>query len=85
MIVTVPELKAHLRIQHDEEEALLGRCSARRRQRRGFCARICEGNARAVGWPCWLMACIYECGTVGKDGYNIMTAAFRACSIATGH
>ncbi len=82
MIVTVPELKAHLRIQHDEEDELLGILTA---QAQGAAEEFCrvafdENAPQTARLAVLLMASyFYECRDLSeKNGYNIMTAAFRA-------
>lgn len=82
MIVTVPELKAHLRIQHDEEDVLLASLLMQARAAaEEFCRVHFEENApQAVRLAVLLMAShFYECrDSSEKNGYNVMTAAFRA-------
>lgn len=82
MIVSIPELKAHLRIQHEEEEALLASLLAQAQAAaEDFCRVRFEENApQTVRLAVLLMASyFYECRDLSeKGGYNVMTAAFRA-------
>ena len=82
MILTVPEMKTHLRIQHDDEdaylEALIQRAQAAAEE---FCRTSFDENApHTARLAALLMASyFYECrDSSEKNGYNIMTAAFRA-------
>jgi uncharacterized phage protein (predicted DNA packaging) len=82
MIITVPELKAHLRIQHDEEDALLESLIVQAQAAaEEFCRVTFDENApQTARLAVLLMASyFYECRDLSeKNGYNIMTAAFRA-------
>lgn len=82
MTVTVPELKAHLRVQHDEEDALLASLLMQAQATaEDFCRTAFDANApQAVRLAVLLMAShFYECrDNSDKNGYNVMTAAFRA-------
>ena len=82
MTVTVPELKAHLRVQHEEEDALLASLLAQAQAAaEDFCRTAFDENApQAVRLAVLLMAShFYECrDSSEKSGYNVMTAAFRA-------
>ena len=82
MIVSVPELKTHLRIQHDEEDALLASLlSQSQAAAEEFCRVPFDENApQTARLAVLLMASFfYECRDLSeKNGYNIMTAAFRA-------
>ena len=82
MILTVHEVKTHLRIQHDDEdsylEALIQRAQAAAEE---FCRTSFDENApQTVRMAVLIMAShFYECrDSSEKNGYNIMTAAFRA-------
>jgi len=82
MTVTVPELKAHLRIQHDEEDTLLASLLMQAQAAaEDFCRTAFDASApQAVRLAVLLMASFfYECrDSSEKNGYNVMTAAFRA-------
>jgi uncharacterized phage protein (predicted DNA packaging) len=82
MTVAVLELKAHLRIQHDEEDALLTSLLAQAQAAaEDFCRTAFDASApQAVRLAVLLMASFYyECrDSSEKSGYNVMTAAFRA-------
>ena len=82
MTVTVPELKAHLRIQHDEEDTLLASLLMQAQAAADDFCRMTFGTdaPQAVRLAVLLMASFfYECrDSCEKNGYNIMTAAFRA-------
>ena len=82
MIVSIPELKAHLRIQHEEEDALLSSLLAQAQAAaEEFCRISFDANApQTARLAVLLMASyFYECRDLSeKNGYNIMTAAFRA-------
>ncbi len=82
MIVTVPELKAHLRIQHDEEDAHLGLLLSQATAAAGnFCHTEFGADApQSVRLAVLLMASFfYECrDSADKRGYSTMTAAFQA-------
>jgi hypothetical protein len=82
MSVTVPELKAHLRIQHDDEDMhlalLLAQATA---AAENFCRADFGADApQSVRLAVLLMASFYyECRDCSdKNGFNVMTAAFRA-------
>ena len=78
----MPELKAHLRIQHGEEDALLASLLAQAQAAaEEFCRVHFEDNApQTARLAVLLMASyFYECRDLSeKNGFNIMTAAFRA-------
>lgn len=82
MIVTVPELKAHLRIQHDEEDALLESLLLQAQAAaEEFCRVSFDGDApQSARLAVLLMASyFYECRDGSdKPGYHVMAAAFRA-------
>ena len=82
MTVTVPELKAHLRIQHDEEDTLLASLLMQAQATaEDFCRTAFDASApQAVRLAVLLMTSFfYECrDSSDKNGYNVMTAAFRA-------
>lgn len=82
MIVSIPELKAHLRIQHEEEDALLASLLAQAQAAaEEFCRTAFDENApQTARLAVLLMASyFYECRDLSeKGGYNVMTAAFRA-------
>jgi hypothetical protein len=82
MTVTVPELKAQLRIQHDEEDTLLASLLMQAQAAaEDFCRTAFDASApQAVRLAMLLMASFfYECrDSSEKSGYNVMTAAFRA-------
>ena len=82
MIVSISELKAHLRIQHDEEDALLDSLIVQAQAAaEEFCRVHFQENApQTARLAVLLMASyFYECRDLSeKNGYNIMTAAFRA-------
>lgn len=82
MTVTVPELKAHLRIQHDEEDGLLASLLMQAQAAaEDFCRTAIDANApQAVRLAVLLMAShFYECrDSSDKNSYSVMTAAFRA-------
>lgn len=82
MIVSVLELKAHLRIQHEEEDALLASLLAQAQAAaEEFCRTSFDEDApQTARLAVLLMASFfYECRDLSeKNGFNIMTAAFRA-------
>lgn len=82
MIVSIPELKAHLRIQHDEEDALLASLLTQAQAAaEDFCRAAFDASApQSVRLAVLLMASFfYECrDSSEKVSYNVMTAAFRA-------
>ncbi len=82
MIVSVTELKAHLRIQHDEEDVLLTSLLAQSQAiAEEFCRVSFDANApQTARLAVLLMASyLYECRDLSeKNGFNIMNAAFRA-------
>ena len=82
MLVTIPELKAHLRIQQEEEDALLASLLAQAQAAaEEFCRVTFTENApQTARLAVLLMASyFYECRDLSeKGGYNVMTAAFRA-------
>ena len=82
MIVSVPELKAHLRVQHDEEDALLASLIAQvHAAAEDYCrATFLEDAPQAVRLAVILMAShFYECRDSSEKGaYATMMAAFRA-------
>lgn len=82
MTVSLSELKAHLRIQHDEEDGLLASLLLQAQAAaEDFCRTAFDEDApQTVRLAVLLMAShFYECrDSSDKTGYNIMTAAFRA-------
>ena len=82
MTVAVLELKAHLRIQHDEEDTLLASLLMQAQAAaEDFCRTAFDASApQAVRLAVLLMAShFYECrDNSDKNGYSVMTAAFRA-------
>jgi uncharacterized phage protein (predicted DNA packaging) len=81
MIVSVPELKAHLRVQHDEEDALLASLIAQAQAAaEDYCRVPFQDDApQAVRLAVILMAShFYECrDSAEKGAYATMMAAFR--------
>ena len=82
MSVTVPELKAHLRIEHAEEDEHLSLLLSQAIATAGnFCHTEFGADApQSVRLAVLLMASFfYECrDSTDKRGYDTMTAAFRA-------
>ena len=82
MIVTVPELKAHLRILHDEENELLEILIAQAQAAAEDYTRAAfdETAPQAVRLAVLLMAShFYECrDSSERNAYATMTAAFKA-------
>ena len=82
MIVTIPEVKAHLRIQHEEEDAYIGSLIEQAQSAADDFCRVSfsEDAPPPVRLAVLLMAShFYECrDSSEKSGYNVMTAAFRA-------
>ena len=82
MTVSLSELKAHLRIQHDEEDGLLASLLLQAQAAaEDFCRISLDSDApQSARLAVLLMAShFYECrDSSEKNGYNIMTAAFRA-------
>lgn len=82
MIVTVSELKAHLRILHDEEDELLETLIAQAQGAAEDYTRTAfdETAPQAVRLAVLLMAShFYECrDSSERNAYATMTAAFKA-------
>ena len=82
MTVSLSELKAHLRIQHDEEDGLLASLLLQAQAAaEDFCRISLDSDApQSARLAVLLMAShFYECrDSSDKASYNIMTAAFRA-------
>ena len=82
MVLTVPEVKAHLRIQYDDEDAYLESLIQRAQAAaEDYCRAVFDTSApQAVRLAVLLMTShFYECrDSSDKTAFTTMIAAFRA-------